>query len=188
MTSKISSNDFKPGITIIVNNSVWQLEKVVHVNPGRGSAFVRTKIKNLKDQTVEEKTFRAGVKVPQAIITDRTVQYLYKGSAGYVFMDTKTYEQITVPEANIKRALKYLKANMQVTLIQYNNEILGISLPNTVTLTVKETQPTIKGNTASGGSKPATMTTGLVVQVPFFIRNGDKLQINTTDGTYISRA
>ena len=188
MATKISSNAFKPGMTIIINNDVCQLLKVVHVNPGRGSAFVRTRIKDLESQSVVEKTFRAAEKVPQAIVTDRTVQYLYKGSAGYVFMDMKTYEQTTVPEANIKSALKYLKANMQVTLIEYENKVLGVKLPNTVTLTVAKTQPTIKGNTASGGGKPATMTTGLKIQVPFFIKNGDKLVINTQQGKYISRA
>ncbi|XIF20303.1 MAG: elongation factor P [Acetilactobacillus jinshanensis] len=186
--TKISSNSFKPGMTIIIKNAVWRLIKVVHVNPGRGSAFVRTRIKNLKDQSVIERTFRAGEKVPQAIITDHKMQYLYKGSAGYVFMDSKTYEQVTVPGANIKSALKYLKPNLPVTLFEFNGTILGVKLPNTVTLTVKQTQPTIKGNTASGGSKPATMNTGLVVQVPFFVTNGQKLVINTQDGTYVSRA
>lgn len=188
MATNVSSNDFRPGMTIILKNSIWSLVNVVHVNPGRGSAFVRTKIKNLTDQSVIEKTFRAGEKVPQAIVTDKDMSYLYKGTAGYVFMDSKTYAQVSVPGNSIKKALKYLKPNMKVTVIEYNHKILGVKLPHTVVLTVKQTQPTIKGNTASGGTKPAIMDTGVTVQVPFFITEGQKVIVNTDDCTYISRA
>lgn len=124
----------------------------------------------------------------QAQIDTRNMQYLYEDGAGYVFMDMDSYEQITVPGDKIKDALNYLQENMDVSIVQYENEVIGIEVPNTVTLEVAETEPSIKGNTASGGSKPATMTTGLIVQVPFFVNAGDKLVINTNDATYISRA
>lgn len=124
----------------------------------------------------------------RADIQTRSMQYLYEDGDNRVFMDTDNFEQIEVPEEQIKDQLPYLQENMNVDLVQFGSEVLGIEVPNTVVLEVTATEPGIKGNTASGGSKPATMNTGLVVQVPFFVNEGDKLSINTTDGTYISRA
>ncbi|MGL5898141.1 MAG: elongation factor P, partial [Lactobacillaceae bacterium] len=135
-----------------------------------------------------DKTFRATEKVEKIDVNTREMQYLFNSGDTYTFMDTETYEQLEVPSSAIGDKIKYLKENMIVSISSYNNETLGIELPNKVDLKVKETEPTIKGNTASGGSKPATMETGLVVQVPFFINEGDVLTINTTDGSYISRA
>ncbi|ALJ31865.1 elongation factor P [Apilactobacillus kunkeei] len=184
----ISTAQFKTGLTIEVDNAIWRIINFQHVKPGKGGAFVRTKLKNLRTGAVQDKTFRAGAKMEQAQIDTRNMQYLYEDGAGYVFMDMDSYEQITVPGDKIKDALNYLQENMDVSIVQYENEVIGIEVPNTVTLEVAETEPSIKGNTASGGSKPATMTTGLIVQVPFFVNAGDKLVINTNDATYISRA
>ena len=184
----ISVNDFKTGLTIEVDGELWRVIEFLHVKPGKGSAFVRSKLKNLRTGAVQEKTFRAGEKVEQAQIDNKQMLYLYADGNNYVFMDTATYEQLELPGDKIKDELKFMKENMLVNIMMYGSETLGVDLPNTVDLEVKETEPTIKGNTASGGSKPATMETGLVVQVPFFINEGDVLTINTQDGTYISRA
>ncbi|MCK8624180.1 elongation factor P [Apilactobacillus xinyiensis] len=186
--STISTANFKNGLTIEVDNAIWRIISFQHVKPGKGGAFVRTKLKNLRTGAVQDKTFRSGAKMEQAQIDTRSMQYLYEDGSGYVFMDMDNYEQISVPGEKIKDALNYLQENMDVSIVQYENEVIGIEVPNTVTLEVVDTEPSIKGNTASGGSKPATMDTGLVVQVPFFVNKGDKLVINTTDGTYISRA
>ncbi|KRM18772.1 protein translation elongation factor P [Ligilactobacillus hayakitensis DSM 18933 = JCM 14209] len=184
----ISVNDFKNGLTIEVDGELWRVVEFQHVKPGKGSAFVRSKLKNLRTGAVQEKTFRAGEKVNQAQIDRKKMQYLYADGDNYVFMDTNTYEQLELPSAQIQEELKYLKENMVVSIIMFGAETLGVELPNTVDLEVKETEPGIKGDTQSGGSKPATMETGLVVQVPFFVNEGDMLTINTVDGTYISRA
>ncbi|WP_125582855.1 elongation factor P [Levilactobacillus cerevisiae] len=184
----ISTADFKNGLTIEVDHAIWRIIEFQHVKPGKGGAFVRSKLKNLRTGAVQEKTFRAGAKMEQADIQTRSMQYLYEDGSNRVFMDTDNFEQIEVPDEQIKAQLNYLQENMNVDLVQYGSEVLGVEVPNTVVLEVKATEPGIKGNTASGGSKPATMNTGLVVQVPFFVNEGDKLSINTTDGTYISRA
>ena len=176
----ISVNEFKNGLTIEVDGELWRVVEFQHVKPGKGSAFVRSKLKNLRTGAVQEKTFRAGEKVNQAQI--------YADGDNYVFMDTNTYEQLELPGSQIEEELKYMKENMVVSIIMFGTETLGVELPNTVDLEVKETEPGIKGDTSSGGSKPATMETGLVVQVPFFVSEGDVLTINTSDGTYISRA
>lgn len=184
----ISVNEFKNGLTIEVDGELWRVVEFQHVKPGKGSAFVRSKLKNLRTGAVQEKTFRAGEKVNQAQIDRKKMQYLYADGDNYVFMDTNTYEQLELPGSQIEEELKYMKENMVVSIIMFGTETLGVELPNTVDLEVKETEPGIKGDTSSGGSKPATMETGLVVQVPFFVSKGDVLTINTSDGTYISRA
>ena len=184
----ISVNEFKNGLTIEVDGELWRVVEFQLVKPGKGSAFVRSKLKNLRTGAVQEKTFRAGEKVNQAQIDRKKMQYLYADGDNYVFMDTNTYEQLELPGSQIEEELKYMKENMVVSIIMFGTETLGVELPNTVDLEVKETEPGIKGDTSSGGSKPATMETGLVVQVPFFVSEGDVLTINTSDGTYISRA
>jgi elongation factor P len=184
----ISVNDFKTGVTIEVDNGIWRVMEFQHVKPGKGAAFVRTKLRNLRTGSVTEKTFRAGEKVAKAQIDNRKMQYLYASGDAHAFMDTETYDQIEIPEKNIEYELKFLQENMEVQVIQFQGEVLGVELPNSVVLEVVETDPGIKGDTASGGSKPAKLSTGLVVQVPFFINEGDKLIINTTDSSYVSRA
>ncbi|MDN7240494.1 elongation factor P [Planococcus sp. N028] len=184
----ISVNDFKTGMTIEVDNAIWRVMEFQHVKPGKGAAFVRTKLRNLRTGSVTEKTFRAGEKVAKAQIDNRKMQYLYASGDSHAFMDSETYDQIELPEKSIEYELKFLQENMEVQVIQFQGEVLGVELPNSVVLEVAETDPGIKGDTASGGSKPAKLSTGLVVQVPFFINEGDKLIINTTDSSYVSRA
>ncbi|BDR56071.1 elongation factor P [Xylocopilactobacillus apis] len=184
----ISVNDFKNGLTIGTGKDIWQVVEFQHVKPGKGGAFVRSTLRNLRTGAVQDKTFRATEKVEKIDVNTREMQYLFNDGGTYTFMDTESYEQVEIPNEVVGDQTKYLKENMLVSISTYNGETLGIELPNKVDLTVAETEPTIKGNTASGGSKPATMETGLVVQVPFFINEGDVLTINTTDGSYISRA
>lgn len=184
----ISVNDFKTGLTIEFDGGIWRVLDFQHVKPGKGSAFVRSKLKNLRTGAVQEKTFRAGEKVAKAQIDNRKMQYLYENGGNHVFMDLDNYEQVELPTEQITDELKFLKENSECNLIMFGAETLGIDLPNTVVLEVAETEPGIKGDTSSGGSKPATMETGLVVNVPFFVNAGDQLVINTTDGSYASRA
>lgn len=183
----ISVNDFKTGLTIKVENDIVQVIEFQHVKPGKGAAFVRSKLRNLRNGHIVEKTFRGGEKVGRAHIENKKMQYLYAAGDDHAFMDTTTYEQIEIPGSNLEHELKYIKENMEVQVITYEGEILGIDLPNTVELEVVDTEPGIKGDTASGGSKPATVETGLTVQVPFFVNKGDTLVIGTDDGKYVSR-
>lgn len=184
----ISVNDFRTGLTISVDNALWQVMDFQHVKPGKGAAFVRSKLRNLRTGSVQEKTFRAGEKVEKAHIENRRMQYLYASGESHVFMDNETYEQIELGENQIERELKFLKENMEVSIMTYQDEVLGVELPNTVELKVSETEPGIKGDTASNVTKPATLETGLVVQVPIFINEGEMLIINTGEGKYVSRA
>lgn len=184
----ISVNDFKTGLTIEVDNSIWRVMDFQHVKPGKGAAFVRSKLRNLRTGAIQEKTFRAGEKVAKAQIDNRKMQYLYANGDQHVFMDTESYDQIELGASTIEYELKFLKENMEVSIMLYQSETLGVELPNTVVLEVTETEPGIKGDTASGGTKPAILETGLSVQVPFFVNQGDKLIVNTTDASYVSRA
>lgn len=184
----ISVNDFKTGLTIEVDNDIWQVIEFQHVKPGKGAAFVRSKLRSLRSGNIQEKTFRAGEKVGKAHIENRKMQYLYASGEMHTFMDMESYEQLELNQKQIEYELKFLKENMEVNVISYETEVLGVSLPNNVELEVTETEPGIKGDTASGGSKPAVMETGLTVQVPFFVNEGDHLIINTSDGKYVSRA
>ncbi|EUJ31782.1 elongation factor P [Listeria floridensis FSL S10-1187] len=184
----ISVNDFKTGLTIEVDGGIWRVLDFQHVKPGKGAAFVRSKLRNLRTGAIQEKTFRGGEKVAKAQIDNRKMQYLYADGDNHVFMDNENYEQIELPAAQIEYELKFLKENMEINIIMYQGETIGVDLPNTVELKVTETEPGIKGDTSSGGSKPATLETGLVVQVPFFVNEGDTLVINTTEGSYVSRA
>ncbi|TMW73760.1 elongation factor P [Alteribacter natronophilus] len=184
----ISVNDFKTGLTIEVDNGIWQVMDFQHVKPGKGAAFVRSKLKNLRNGSIQEKTFRAGEKVAKAHMENRKMQYLYASGSTHTFMDTQSYEQLELPEEQIKTQLNYLKENMEVQILIYEGETIGVDVPLNVQLEVTETEPGIKGDTASGGTKPATLETGLTVQVPFFINQGDVLIIDTRDGKYVSRA
>ena len=183
----ISVNDFKTGLTIEVDGGIWQVIEFQHVKPGKGAAFVRSKLRNLRTGAIQEKTFRAGEKVAKAHIENRKMQYLYASGDNHVFMDNETYDQIELSSKQIEYELKFLKENMEVSIMMFQTETLGVQLPTTVTLEVTETEPGIKGDTASGGTKPATVETGLTVQVPFFVNEGDKLIINTSDASYVSR-
>ncbi|MCF6408409.1 elongation factor P [Pseudalkalibacillus salsuginis] len=184
----ISVNDFKTGLTIEVDGGIWTVLDFQHVKPGKGAAFVRSKLRNLRTGAIQEKTFRGGEKVAKAHIDNRRMQYLYSSGDVHTFMDNETYEQLELQTDQIEEELKYLLENMTVQVQMYQGETIGVELPNTVELEVTETEPGIKGDTASGGTKPATLQTGLSVQVPFFINEGDVLIIDTRSGEYVSRA
>ena len=184
----ISSNDFRPGTTIEYDGSIWRVIEFMHVKPGKGAAFVRTKLKNIRTGGVREMTFRAGEKVARARIENRQMQYLYSDGDNYTFMDAETFEQIGLPGEQLEYELNFLKENMNCVIVLYEGEAIGLDLPNTVELEVVETEPGIRGDTATGGSKPAKLETGYSVQVPFFVNIGDRLIIDTRSGLYVSRA
>ncbi|MEN9245425.1 MAG: elongation factor P [Thermostichales cyanobacterium SRBZ-1_bins_19] len=183
----ISSNDFRPGVSIELDNSVWKVIDFLHVKPGKGAAFVRTKLKNLQTGNVIERTFRAGETVPQASIEKVDMQYLYPEEGGYVFMDMESYEQVSISRAQLGDSINYLKENMQVAVIKWNGTVLDIELPNTVVLEVVETDPGVKGDTATGGSKLAKLETGAEISVPLFIKVGEKVRVDTRTNTYLGR-
>ena len=188
MAEMISSNDFKTGVTIELNGDPCMVKEFQHVKPGKGAAFVRTKVQNLRTGSTTELTFRGGEKIPKATMERKQMQFLYAEGSDYVFMDNETFGQKSLPVEQLLRKEKFLIENMDCQINSYKGEIIGIELPTTVVLEVVETEPGIKGDTASGGSKPATMQTGLVVNVPFFVNVGDSLRINTESGEYIERA
>ncbi|OEH94479.1 elongation factor P [Bacillus solimangrovi] len=184
----ISVNDFRTGLTIEVDGGIWQVIEFQHVKPGKGAAFVRSKLRNLRTGAIQEKTFRAGEKVGKAHIENRKMQYLYANGDMHAFMDNETYEQIELPSSRLQEELKFIKENMEVNILSYESEVIGVDLPNSVELVVTETEPGVKGDTAQGATKPATLETGHTVMVPLFINKGETLVINTTDGKYVSRA
>ncbi|HCN56242.1 elongation factor P [Leuconostoc citreum] len=184
----IGMNDLKNGLTIEYSNSIWRVLDFQHVKPGKGGAFVRSKLKNLRTGAVNEVTFRPGDKFEQADITTRPMSYLFAENDGRVFMDVETYEQVNLPDDKIAAALKFLLEGMEVKVTMYGNEILGAELPSTVSLKVVETQPGIKGATATGSGKPATVETGATITVPDFINEGETIIVNTEDGLYKGRA
>lgn len=183
----ISTNDFHTGITIELEGQVYMVIEFQHVKPGKGAAFVRTKIKNLETGSVTEKTFRAGEKVPKAHVERKSMQYLYNTGDEYFFMDMETFEQISLDRDYLKDAVYYIKENMEVSCLVHQEKIIGVELPKNVELEVKETDPGFKGDTAAGGSKPALLETGLTVQVPFFINTGDVIKVDTRTGEYQER-
>jgi elongation factor P len=183
----ISVTDFKTGLTIEIDGDLYTVVDFQHVKPGKGAAFVRSKLKNIRTGYTVERTFNSNEKVENARIEYREMQFLYKSSEEYSFMDMETYDQMMIPEAKMGDAPKYLKENMIVEIQSYQNEILGVQLPNTVELEVTATDPSFKGDTATGGSKPATLETGVVVNVPFFISVGDILQVDTRTNQYLKR-
>jgi len=183
----ISTNDFRTGVTIELEGDIFAVVDFQHVKPGKGAAFVRTKLKNVRTGAVIERTFRAGEKIPRARIEYREMQYLYNDGETYVFMDTRSFEQLSLPKEKLEDGTKYLKDNMSIYVMLHDNNAIGVELPNFVELTVTQTEPGIKGDTATGGSKLATLETGATVQVPLFIEEGDMLKIDTRTGTYIGR-
>ena len=184
----ISTNEFKTGVTIELEGDIYQIIDFQHVKPGKGAAFVRSKLRNMRNGAVQERTFRSGEKIPRARIETKEMQYLYNSGDEYTFMDTSTYEQINIPVTRLEHEIKFLLENMTVHIVDYEGEIIGIQLPTTVILEVTETEPGVRGDTAQGATKEATLETGLVVQVPLFINTGDKLIIDTREGNYTSRA
>jgi elongation factor P len=182
-----NTSDFRPGIVIRHNNDLWIVVEFQHVKPGKGQAFVRTKLKNLKSGKVVENRFRAGESIVVARIQRKQYQFLYKDSSGFVFMDNGTYEQIPVAEEVVGGGARFIKEGETVDILFDGSDITGMELPITVELAVVETVPGVKGDTASAGTKPAKVETGATVNVPLFINEGDLLKIDTRTGEYLER-
>jgi len=184
-----STADFKNGLTIELDGAVYQIVEFQHVKPGKGGAFVRTKLRNLKNGSVTDKTFRAGERVEIARVERRPLQFLYKAGDDYIFMDNDTFDQQTLEGDQIGPAAKYLMDNLEVLVASHEGTILGVDLPDTIEVRVKQTDPGLKGDTASGGSKPATLDTveDAVVTVPLFINEGDMIRVDTRSEKYIER-
>ncbi len=181
------TSDFRNGLKIEIDGTPFEIIEFLHVKPGKGGAFVRTKLKNLQTGAVLNKTFRSGEKVGKPDLVDRHMQYLYAQGDDLVFMDLETYEQFTIPFEKIEEKAKFLKENMEVDVLYYKNEPISIDLPTFVELEVVETEPGFKGDTATGGTKPAVLETGAKINVPLFINVGDKLKIDTRTGQYVER-
>lgn len=186
-TSMISSNDFRTGVSIELDGSVWRVVEFLHVKPGKGSAFVRTKLKNVQSGNVVERTFRAGETVPQAVIEKATMQHTYRDGEDLVFMDMESYEEVRLTAAQVGDRVKYLKEEMEVNVISWQDQVLEVELPNSVVLEVTQTDPGVKGDTATGGTKPAIVETGAQVMVPLFISIGEKIKVDTRNDTYLGR-
>ena len=183
-----TTNDLKNGMTLNIDGSLWTVVEFQHVKPGKGPAFVRTKMKQVLTGKVVEKTFNAGVKVEVAVVEKRDMQYLYKDGADFVFMDTTTYDQMTISEATVGEGANYLLENSEVNVAIHEGQPLYVELPASVTLEITYTEPGIQGDRSSGGTKPATVETGINIQVPLFIKQGEKVLVDTRDGSYLGRA
>ena len=183
----ISSNDFRSGVTIELDGSIWRVVEFLHVKPGKGSAFVRTKLKNVQSGSVVERTFRAGETVPQANLDKRTMQYTYKDSDQFVLMDMETFEETRLAPEQIGDRVKYLKEGIEINAIFWEDQVLEVELPTSVVLEVVQTDPGVKGDTATGGTKPAILETGAQVMVPLFIDLGEKIKIDTRNDSYQGR-
>ena len=183
----ISSNDFRTGTTIELDGSVWRVVEFLHVKPGKGSAFVRTKLKNAQTGNVVEKTFRAGETVPSANLEKRTMQHTYKEGEQYVFMDMETFEEVRLTPQQMGTTVNYITEEMEADVLFWNETVLEVQLPTSVFLEVIDTDPGVKGDTATGGTKPATVQTGAQVMVPLFISIGEKIKVDTRDGSYLGR-
>lgn len=184
----ISVNDLRTGITLEIDGEVYSVIEFLHVKPGKGSAFVRTKLRNVRTGAVSERTFRAGERVSRAHVENREMQFLYSSGDEFVFMDTSSYDQLTLDKNHLGDAVGYLKDGQAITVQFYEGKAIGVELPAFVELEVVETEPGHKGDTATGATKPATVETGKTVQVPLFVDKGDKIRIDTRTGEYISRA
>ena len=183
----ISTNNFKKGLTVLVDGELYAIVDFLHVQMGRGSAVVRTKMKNIETGYVIEKTFKAGEKVEKAHLDNRQMQFLYKQDELYVFMDTETYEQMTLSEDYLGDNIDYLRENDLLNVLLYKEKPVGVELPVNVILKVVETPPGVRGNTVSGATKPATLETGKIIQVPLFINEGDQIKVDTRTGEYMTR-
>lgn len=184
----ISASDFKKGVTIDIDGVVWAIVDFQHVKPGKGAAFVRTKLKNAVTGSVLEKTFNPGEKFPRAHIDTKEMEYLYNDGDLYYFMDNETYEQLPLSKEQVEHALQYIKENMSVTIKFYKGEAFSVEPPNFVELVIAQTDPGLKGDTATAGNKPAVLETGAKVMVPLFVNEGDKIRVDTRSGEYMERA
>ena len=183
----IDINDIKNGMTVIVEGNLYQIVDFLHVKQGKGAAFMKTKLKNLRTGGTIEKTFNTNIKIEKANISKKTMQYLYNTSDMYYFMDMNTYEQVELSEKQIENEKKYLKENLEVELVYFESELIGLNLPKKVEYKVTYTTDAVKGNTSTNALKDATLENGLEVKVPLFICEGDVVVISTKDGKYVSR-
>ncbi|HXQ75116.1 MAG TPA: elongation factor P [Acidimicrobiales bacterium] len=184
----VTTNDLRNGMTIDLPEGLFSVVEFQHVKPGKGGAFVRTKLKNVRTGAVIERTFRADERVEQAIVDKREMQYLYRDGTDYVFMDNVSYDQVQVSPDALGEASRYVKEGDSAVLQMYDDEIVGVDLPAAVELTVTETEPGVQGDRVSGARKPATLETGLVLQVPLFVNPGERIKVDTRTGEYITRA
>jgi elongation factor P len=188
MAETVNTNQFRNGMHIEVDRSVWRIVEFQHVKPGKGGAFVRTKLKNLDSGAVVDKTFRAGERFSRIHTEVKNAQYLYDAGDEVVFMDEGTYEQFNLPRDSVADALEFLEPSSSVQMLTVDGKPAGVQLPASVELGVKETEPGVKGDTVSNVTKPATLETGAVVQVPLFVNVGDRIKVDTRERRYISRA
>lgn len=184
----ISVNDFKTGMTIKYDGQIFKVLEFLHVKPGKGAAFVRTKLRNLRTGANIDKTFNAGEKVEKAHIDYRKMQYSYSAGDDYIFMDQESYEMVEIPRSAIEWERNFLKESLEVSIEMFEGEIIGVTLPDKITLKIVECDPAVKGNTATNATKNATVETGLLVKVPLFIENEEEIIVSTQDGKYASRA
>jgi elongation factor P len=188
-TSKlISTADFRNGLTISLNGDVYQIIEFQHVKPGKGGAFVRTRLRQLRSGKVLDRTFRAGERMEQALLERKPLEFLYSNGDEFIFMDTETFDQMTLQRSTLGEQALYLKENVTVTVVFHDDEIIGVELPHTVEVKVVQTDPGLKGDTATGGNKPARVETGATVTVPLFINEGDVIRVDTRSGEYLERA
>ncbi len=183
----ISAGDFRKGVTFEMDGQVYVIVDFQHVKPGKGAAFVRTKIKNIMTGGVVERTFNPTEKVPKAHIETREMQYLYNDGELYYFMDTETYEQLPLNYSSVEDAIVFIKENMNVTIKFFKGSPFSVEPPNFVELEITHTEPGVRGDTANAGTKPATLETGFTLQVPLFVNNGDKIRVDTRTGEYMER-
>jgi elongation factor P len=183
----ITTNDLKNGITLELDNGLFTVVEFQHVKPGKGGAFVRTKLRNLRNGNVFEKTFNAGIRVEQAILDKRDMQFLYKDGTDFVFMDTESYDQTTISPTALGEAADYLIEQAMAIIAYHNDEIVTVEIPASVELVISDTEPGVQGDRVSGAKKPATLETGKVIQVPLFVNVGDKVKVDTRSGDYITR-
>jgi elongation factor P len=183
----ITTNDLKTGITLELDNGLFQVVEFQHVKPGKGGAFVRTKLRNLRSGNLLERTFNAGIRVEQAILEKKDMQFLYKDGEDYVFMDTESYDQMTVAPVALGSAADYLVESATAIIAIFNGDIVSVEIPASVELEIVDTEPGVQGDRVSGARKPATLQTGKVVQVPLFVNVGDKVKVDTRTGDYITR-
>ena len=181
-------NDIKNGITFLYEDNIYQVLEFLHVKPGKGAAFVKAKIKNLRTGSIVEKTFNTSIKLEKAMIEKKNMQFLYATGDTYNFMNMETYEQVELNKSQLGDDCLFLKENSEVSISFYNGELLGVVLPDKVTMTVTKTEPAVKGNTTNNATKEATLETGLTVRVPLFIDEGEEIIVSTSDGKYVSRA
>jgi elongation factor P len=184
----VSTNDLKNGMSLNLNEGLFSVVEFQHVKPGKGGAFVRTKLKNVRTGAVIERTYRSDEKLDQALIDKREMQFLYLDGDGFVFMDNTDYEQMTASRPALGSSANFLKEGDSAVLQMYEGEIVGVDLPAAVELTVTETEPGLQGDRVSGARKPATLETGLLLQVPLFVNTGDRIKVDTRTGDYLTRA